>query len=399
MSFFESLEHLSDDPILSIPKFFLADPRPNKVNLGIGSYKDSEGVPYVLDCVREAESALLKKKPNKEYLPIEGDSELIQLSKHLIYGTQFEDNFWERLFLTQTIGGTGALSLAAQLLSKKCRIVYLPNPTWPNHLLLLTQSDLHIEHYSYYHYKSHLFNFEKMSQEITKMVPGNLILLHVCCHNPTGIDPTNEEWMKLSALIKKQELIPFFDFAYQGFKTSTEEDAFPIRYFASEGHELVVASSFAKNFGLYGERVGTLSVLTKNKDSTKKVESQLKQLIRSHYSTPPRHGAEIIAHILASQPLKKEWTIELATMRERLKEMRHTLTAGLQAKGTADHNWSFLDKQNGFFSFCGLSELQVHQLIKEYAIYMPTNGRINVGGLNPHNMDDVIHAILNVMER
>lgn len=396
MPFFDSLELLPDDPILSIPKFFTADPRPHKVNLGIGSYKDAEGAPYILDCVRDAEAALILEKPSKEYLPIEGSLQLLKLAKTLIFGKPLLESFNDQISIVQTIGGTGALHLGGQFLAQGiCKNLYLPNTTWPNHKPVFARSGINIYHYHYYDERSHVVDFDWMCKDITEMPPGSAILLHACCHNPTGMDPTTDQWMELSSLIKKQKLFPFFDFAYQGFKSSPDEDAFAIRYFTSQGHELLVANSFAKNFGLYGERVGTLSVVTHNKDSALKVESQLKQIIRGCYSTPPRHGAEIISYILGNEDLKKIWSIELGNMRDRLKQMRHTLETGLQAKG--NHcNWSFLNRQNGFFSFLGLNEGQVHRLIKDYAIYMPTNGRINVGGLNGHNMDYVIDAILDV---
>lgn len=396
MSFFDSQELLPDDPILSIPRFFSADPRPHKVNLGIGSYKGAEGCPYILDCVRDAEAALIQKNLSKEYLPIEGDQQLLKLTEALIFGKPILESFSGGIFLTQTIGGTGALHLGGQFLVQKVsQEIYLPNTTWPNHKPVFSNSGLKIKQYCYYDERLHQVDFDRMCHEISEMPAQSIILLHTCCHNPTGIDPTNDQWMELSTVIKKQRMIPFFDFAYQGFKKSIDDDAFPVRYFVSQGHELLVANSFAKNFGLYGERVGTLSVVTQSKDSAQKVGSQLKQLIRANYSTPPRHGAEIIAHILASEEQKKIWIKELTNMRDRLKEMRHTLAAGLQSKGS-DRDWTFLNHQNGFFSFCGLNESQAYRLIKDYAIYMPTNGRINVSGLNGHNMDYVIDAILDV---
>lgn len=396
MAFFDSLPLLPDDPILSIPKIFGADPRPGKVNLGIGTYKDAEGASYTLDCVRDAESALATKKLSKEYLPIEGHSELLQLTKNLIFGKNILEKFSENISIVQTIGGTGALSLGGEFLSKKINpVIYIPNSTWPNHKLVFNASGMEINHYRYFDDRSHQMDFDRMYQDISEMPAKSIILLHACCHNPTGIDPTNDQWMELSSLIKKQQLIPFFDFAYQGFKASIDDDAFAVRYFTSQGHELLVANSFAKNFGLYGERVGTLSFVTHSKESAQKILSQLKQLIRSNYSTPPRHGAEIISHILSNENLKKNWIAELGNMRDRLKEMRHTLIAGLQAKGS-HHDWSFLSKQSGFFSFCSLNESQVHRLIKDYGIYMPANGRINVGGLNSHNMNYVIDALLDV---
>lgn len=396
MSFFDPLELLPEDPILSIPKFFMADPRPYKVNLGVGSYKDAEGASYVLECIKDAETDLALKKITKDYLPIEGDRQFLKLVEALIFGSPLLETFSGRIASVQTIGGTGALFLGGQFLSQSfSKTIYLPNATWSNHRLVCSKSGFQVNQYRYYDEKSHQLDFSNMCLDISKMPSGSTILLQPCCHNPTGIDPTEDQWKELSAIIKKKGLIPFFDFAYQGFKKSVDEDAFSVRYFVSQGHELLVANSFAKNFGLYSERIGTFSIMTENKENIPKIESHLKQLIRGNYSSPPRHGAEIIKHILSTEKLKKVWIIELANMRDRLKEMRHTLATDLQAK-SRHLDWSFLNHQNGFFSFCGFNQIQVNRLIKDFAIYMPSNGRINVSGLNGHNMDYVIEAILAV---
>lgn len=395
MSLFNSLQIQPDDPILGIPKRFAADSRSQKVNLGIGTYLGSEGHPYILDCVRDAEAAIAKKNSNKEYLPISGDEQLLKLTGDLIYGQNFS-TVAERIFFTQTIGGTGALFLGGQFLAKHISPhIFLPNSTWPNHKTVFNNAGLNIDQYFYYDDRSHQIDFDRMVSDIEKMPAKSIILLQSCCHNPTGMDLNNDQWMELSSILKKHHIIPFFDFAYQGFKKSPDDDAFPIRYFLSQGHEFLTANSFAKNFGLYGERVGTLSIVTEDETNAKKAGSHLKQLIRGNYSTPPRHGAEIITEILSSEKPKKMWSIELSNMRDRLKEMRHTLATGLQAKAT-HFDWTFLNNQIGFFSFCGLNEAQVHRLIKDYAIYMPPNGRINVAGLNGRNMDYVIDALIEV---
>lgn len=396
MSLLDSIELYPEDPILGIPKAFAADPRSHKVNLGIGSYKDAEAKPYILDCVRDAEVAINLKINSKEYLPIEGCQSLLNLSKNLIYGNSTINS--ERIFFAQTIGGTGALSIGGQLLAKNMNnVIFLPNATWLNHKSIFNKSGFNIKYYRYYDERSHQMDFDKLCSEINEMPEKSTILLHACCQNPTGIDPTNDQWKELSALIKKQKIIPFFDFAYQGFKKSIEDDAFPIRYFVSQGHDLLVANSFAKNLGLYGERVGTLSLVTQTQEIAKKIGSQIKQLIRGNYSSPPRRGAEIVTEILSTDALKTTWIKELANMRDRLIEMRHTLVTGLQANGF-HCDWSFLSNQKGFFSFCGLTQNQVHRLIEDYAIYLPLDGRINVAGLNGHNMDYVIDAIVEVTQ-
>jgi aspartate/tyrosine/aromatic aminotransferase len=395
MSLFISLQLQPDDPILGIPKQFAADPRLQKVNLGIGSYLDAEGHPYILDCVRDAEEAILKKKLSKEYLPIAGDEQLLSLTGSLIYGQHFAAAA-QSIFFSQTIGSTGALFLGGQFLAKHLsQNIYLPNSSWPNHKAIFNNAGLNIDQYFYYDDRTHQIDFDRMIYDIEKMPTKSIILLQASCHNPTGIDPTNDQWMEISSVLKKNQVIPFFDFAYQGFKKSPDDDAFPIRYFLSQGHEFLTATSFAKNFGLYGERVGTLSIVSKDEISAKKAGSYIKQLIRGNYSNPPRHGAEIITEILSSEKPKKMWCIELSNMCDRLKEMRHTLATGLQAKAT-HFDWTFLNKQVGFFSYCGLNETQVHSLIKNYGIYMPSNGRINIAGLNGHNMNYVIDALIEV---
>ena len=396
MSFFDQLTQFPADPILGLPIAFAADSRLNKVNLGIGSYRDAEGAPFFLPSVKEAEKIVLGRERNMDYLPIDGNPAFIKGTKELIFGSQILSTAPERIITVQTVGGTSALRLGGEFLSREIsNKIFLPDPTWPNHHMIFPYSGMDVQSYRYYNKTTFRLDFSEMCSDILAMPPGSTILLHACCHNPTGIDPSQQEWQKLSELIKKQKLIPFFDFAYQGFKESIDDDAYPIRYFASQGHEMAVASSFSKTFGLYGERVGSFSVVTHNEETARKVGSQLKHLIRANYSNPPRHGAAIIAEILSSEELKHEWLEDLSNMRYRLKEMRHTLIAGLQAK-SEHRDWSFLSQQHGFFSFCGLDEGEVHRLITEYAIYMPLNGRLNVAGVNGHNIDYVIEGILDV---
>jgi aspartate/tyrosine/aromatic aminotransferase len=394
MPYFEFIELLPDDPIFNLTNVYAADPRPNKVNLGIGTYKDSEGKPFVLNCVKKAESILLSKNLNKEYLPIEGHPEFIKESLKLVFGPDIQGIAPERFFAAQTVGGTGALRLGGDLfVQETSRTIFLPQPSWLNHKSIFTRAGLKIHFYRYYDVTTHRLDFASMCDDIHSMPPGSVILLHACCHNPTGMDPTMDQWKELSSLIQKQNVIPFFDFAYQGFSANLDDDARPVRYFASQGHEMVVSSSNSKNFGLYGERVGTLFAITRGKETTRKLASQLKQCIRGTYSTPPMHGARIVAAILQSETLKTEWMQELKNMRERIKEMRKTLVAGLLAEG---RDWSFLGQQNGFFSYCGLSQDQTDLLQKKYGIYMPVDGRINVGGLNGNNLKYVIEAIVAV---
>jgi len=398
MSFFESVTQLPDDQILHIPIAFAADPRPNKVNLGIGSYKDHDGKSILLDCVHKAEISLANKKLNKEYQPIEGDAEFHRLVTELIFGKDFLDSFTRGLFVAQSLGGTGALHLGSEfLVQETSKTIFIPSPSWSNHRLIFNRIGLKVHSYRYFDERTHQIDFNGMCSDISNAPPGSTILLHAGCHNPTGIDPTFEQWKELSVLIKQQRVIPFFDFAYQGFVSSLEEDALPIRYFASQGHEMLVANSFSKNLGLYGERVGAISIIAQHPEAAQKVGSQIKQIIRSNYSNPPLHGPRIVTEILSSETLTAIWHKELATMRDRIKEMRLALIKGLQT-GESLKDWSFLQRQNGFFSYCGLNPEQVERLLKEYAIYMPTNGRINVAGLNKHNLDYVIKALIAVTQ-
>lgn len=396
MSFFDSITSLPEDPILNLPNLYNKDCHQHKVNLGIGSYQDAEGKPLILACVKKAEAALLGKERSKEYLPIQGIGAYNDHVFKLIFNHSIEQHHLG-YFLAQTLGGTGALRVGAEFLSQETsKKIYLPNPSWPNHKVVFSRGGMEINFYTYYDSGSHSVNFKGMCQDILKIPPGSTIMLHPCCHNPTGTDLQFEQWKELSQLIKKQKIIPFFDFAYQGFKDGVSEDARPIHYFVEQGHELLVANSFSKSFGLYGERVGALSVLTHHKEAAVKVGSQIKQIIRGNYSNPPTHGAKIVAHILGSEELKEEWLQELAMMRNRIKEMRYAFFIRLQ-KQIPDKDWAFVREQHGFFSYTGLSIEQTKQLIQNYGIYMPSDGRINIAGLNFHNIDYVVSSIGNVM--
>lgn len=398
MSFFDTTTLLPEDPILSLPIAFNADPRPSKVNLGIGSYKDANGQSLVLSCVKKAEAILVQQEPNKEYLPIEGSPSYIKAASTLIFSEPILNKYQGGFFGAQALGGTGALRLGGEFLSQETsKSIFVPTPSWPNHKVIFTRAGMKVHHYRYYDEHRREIDFEGLCEDIKNMPPGSTILLHVCCHNPTGFDLSKEQWHIVSALLKKQKVIPFFDLAYQGFKESIDEDAYPVRLFASDEHELLVANSFSKNFGLYGERVGTLCLLTLHQEATKKVGSQIKQLIRGNFSNPPRHGAKIVTEILESPYLKSEWLKELSNMNDRIKAMRNALFVGLQAKST-DRDWNFIRLQKGFFSFCGLNSEQVHMMTQKFAIYLPRDGRINVAGLNENNIEYVIDAIAQVLK-
>lgn len=397
MSFFEKVELLPVDPILSLPIIFGEDPRKDKVNLGIGAYKDSEGKSMVLVAVQQAESAMAQKALGKDYSPIDGSPDFVEESLKLTFGAGCAQLKSGEIYGAQTLGGTGALRVGAEFfLHNLSKTIYVSNPTWPNHNIILSRTGLKVETFPYYDMNKQQLDMPALCAAIMKMTPGSVILLQACCHNPSGMDPTVDQWKEISALVKKQRLFPFFDFAYQGFAQGVDEDARPIRLFVEEGHELAVASSYSKNFGLYGERVGAISFVAKDKESIQKVGSQIRQIIRGNYSNPPLHGARIVSTILKTPTLRAGWLEELGSMRDRIAEMREALISGLQVKAN-HHDFTFLSKQKGIFSFCGLNPDQVQRLRKDKGIYIPSNGRINVAGLNPHNLDYVIDAIVSVL--
>lgn len=397
MSFFNEIPQLPEDPIFGLPIAFAADPRPHKINLGIGAYKTAEGHPLVLTSVRKAESILLQKSLNKEYLPIEGDPDFIRCGFQLLFGADSSLFETGNFFTAQTIGGASALRIAGEFLASLIgKTIFISQPTWSNHKPIFERAGLNVGSYPYYDPKTRLLDYEGMRQAIKNMPPGSAILLHGCCHNPTGIDPTFEQWTELSEIIKEQKVIPLFDIAYQGFGQGIEEDARPIRHFVSEGHEMFITYSFSKNFGLYGERVGFLTAVCSQPEQVSKIGSQMKSLIRGNYSNPPLHGARIVSTILKSHELTQEWKGELNNMRERVAEMRKALIAALHVKGNG-RGFAYMYQQTGLFSFLGLTAEQVHYLQDEKGIYMPSNGRINVAGLNTQNISDVAEALLAVI--
>ncbi len=398
MPFFNQIVQLPPDPILGLPIAFAADPRPNKINLGVGAYRTAEGHPLVLTCVKKAECHLLQKNLNKEYLPIEGDSEFLKCALPLLFGVDSPLLESGCYFAAQTVGGASALRIAGEFLAKLVsKMIFLPQPSWSNHKQIFERASLNVGSYPYFDPKSCMLDFQGMCKAFENMPPASVILLHGCCHNPTGIDPTFDQWQQLSKVIKQRKLIPLFDMAYQGFGQNFEKDGEAIRYFAAENHEMLIAYSFSKNFGLYGERVGFLTIVSEKREEIPKIGSQVKYLIRSNYSNPPLHGARIVATILKSRELTLEWKTELSNMSQRIKEMRKAFIAALLVKGH-DHNFDYMQDQKGLFSFSGLNPEQVRALREEKAIYVPSNGRINIAGLNTCNLAYVTEALLSVIK-
>lgn len=394
-SFLESIDLAPDDAILILPILFAKDPRPFKVNLGIGSYQTADGKPYVLNVVKKAEQIIASQHLNEEYLPIEGHAGYIEEGLKLVLGQEIKR---ENIFACQTIGGTGALNLAANFLSQEVsRHVYIPDPTWANHKKVFASTGLKVLSYPYYDFKTHSVDFSAISSFIKTIPPGSSIILHSCCQNPTGADLRFREWQELSHLILAQQIFPIFDNAYQGFGTSMEEDAKPIRLFLADGHEMLVATSYSKNIGIYGERAGHFALVAHKQDTAKKCASHIKQIIRTIYSSPTLHTARIVHSILSDQELKKEWLEEVENMRTRINAMRESLASGLEAKGCRE-DFSYLKEEKGFFSLLGIDVEKTLKLREEKGIYLQANGRINIAGLNPSNLDYVIDSICSIFK-
>jgi aspartate aminotransferase len=396
MSFFEHVPMAPPDPIFGLTAEFFADPREQKVNLGVGYYKDEMLRTPILKSVKEAERIILESEPNKEYLPIEGHGALIDKVGELVFGEKFWETEKGRIAGCQTIGGTGALKIAGTFCKEEFdKPLFLPSMTWPNHRGVFKACRLHVEDYPYYDEDSHVLAFDALCVFLEKCERKSIILLHAICHNPTGIDPSLEEWKRIASIMDKKELVPFFDFAYQGLGMGIDEDAAAVRYFAERGFEMFVAFSAAKNFSLYGERVGALFIVSKVAKTKEHILSRVKQMIRTNYSNPPRHGAELVAHILCDADLKNLWKEELDGMLRRIQFVRRELVDRLNRQAKM-HNFTHLKNGHGMFCCAGLDELQVNRLRREGAIYMPLDGRINVCGLNENNLDYVVESIVKV---
>lgn len=387
-----------EDPILGVTVAYNKDPSPVKLNLGVGAYRTEEGKPLVLNVVRKAEQLLVNDRSRvKEYLPITGLAEFNKLSAQLMFGANCPAIQENRVTTVQCLSGTGSLRVGAEFLAKHYhhRTIYIPQPTWGNHPKIFTLAGLSVKTYRYYDPATRGLNFQGLLEDLNSAPSGAIVLLHACAHNPTGVDPTSQQWEQIRKLMRSKGLMPFFDSAYQGFASgSLDADAQPVRMFVADSGELLLAQSYAKNMGLYGERIGALSIVCKTADVAGRVESQLKLVIRPMYSNPPIHGASIVAAILKDRDLYNEWTIELKAMADRIISMRQKLFEALHARGTPG-DWSHIVKQIGMFTFTGLNSKQVAFMTKEYHIYMTSDGRISMAGLSsktvPH-LADAMHA-------
>lgn len=395
---FENITAAPADPILGLADLFRADDRPNKINLGIGVYKDETGKTPVLTSVKKAELYLLENETTKNYLGIDGIPEFARCTQELLFGKSNVLIADKRARTAQTPGGTGALRVAADFLAKNtsAKRVWVSNPSWPNHKSVFNSAGLEVKEYAYYDAENHSLDFDGLVASLQAAEAGDVVLFHGCCHNPTGIDPSAEQWQTLAEMSLAKGWLPLFDFAYQGFARGLEDDAEGLRIFAAGHKELLVASSYSKNFGLYNERVGAFTLVAADADTADRSFSQVKSVIRANYSNPPAHGASIVATILSNDALRTMWEQELTDMRQRIHRMRQLFVNTLQEKG-ANRDFSFIINQNGMFSFSGLTKEQVLRLREEFGVYAVASGRVNVAGMTPDNMAPLCEAIVAVL--
>jgi aromatic-amino-acid transaminase len=397
---FQHVDAYAGDPILTLNENFQKDPRPGKINLSIGIYFDDAGRLPVMSAVREAESALLQSIGARPYQPMEGAANYRQAVQHLIFGPDHEAVKSGRIATIQTLGGSGGLKVGGDFLKRYFpqSEVWVSDPTWDNHRAMFEGAGFTVHTYPYYDAATGGLRFEAMLAAFRDMPERSIVLLHACCHNPTGVDLTREQWAQLIPVIQSRRLIPYVDIAYQGFGDGIEEDAFAIRALADAGVSFFCASSFSKSFSLYGERCGGLSVVCPTADEAALVLGQLKATIRRNYSSPPTHGGQIVARVLQTPSLRQAWADELDAMRARIQDMRKRLHAVLSAK-LPGRNVDYFITQRGMFSYTGLSPEQVDRLKDEHGVYLVRTGRMCVAGLNQHNVEAVAQAMAAVLAK
>jgi aromatic-amino-acid transaminase len=396
-SLFAAVEMAPRDPILGLNEQFNADPNPAKVNLGVGVYYDDNGKLPLLKCVQQAEKQMMETLTPRGYLPIDGIAAYDKAVQGLVFGADSAAVKEGRIATVQGIGGTGGLKIGADFLKRvnPNAKVLISDPSWENHRALFTNAGFPVDTYPYYDAAKRGVNFEGMLAALNSAPAGTIVVLHACCHNPTGYDITPAQWAQVVQAVKARNLVPFLDMAYQGFGEGIAEDGAVIAQFMDAGLDFFVSTSFSKSFSLYGERVGALSVACVSKDEAARVLSQLKIVIRTNYSNPPTHGAQVVATVLNTPSLRALWEEELAGMRVRIKEMRVQLLAKLKAAGIKQ-DMSFITQQKGMFSYSGLSKEQMQRLRSEFGIYGVDSGRICVAALNSKNIDAVVSAIVKV---
>jgi aspartate aminotransferase len=392
---FELLEPRPADAILGLIAEYKSDSRAQKIDLGVGVFRNAAGETPVLDVVKQAERQILDTQTSKSYLGTAGEPSFNAAMQTLNFGDSVDA---ERLTTVQTPGGSGSLRGAASLLNRmpKVKPVWVSEPTWSNHVPLLGDSGLKLKPYPYYDTDKHVIRIDEMLETLRKIRKGDTVLFHACCHNPSGLDPSDDDWRAITDVVVERELLPFIDMAYQGFARGLDDDAFAVRHIAKNVPEMIVSSSCSKNFGLYRDRVGTLSVMSSSPRTSKTISSLLSYIARTIYSMPPDHGAAIVSTILNDGELTLTWQTELAEMRERLRDMRVLLNDALLAKAP-DHDFSHLVRATGMFCFLGITEAQVNALKKDYGVYIVGSSRINVAGVTPDNVEYLAESIAAVL--
>jgi len=386
------------DPILGLTEAFIADKNPNKVNLGVGVYYDDQGKVPLLECVRRAERQIVEQAAPRGYLPIDGLPAYDRAVQALVFGADCAALREGRIVTVQALGGTGGLKVGADFLrhiAPKAEL-WISDPSWENHRALFENAGFTVSAYPYYDAGTHGVKFEAMIAALHAMPAGTVVVLHACCHNPTGVDLAPGQWTAVIEAVTSRGLIPFLDFAYQGLGDGLEADAGAVRRFAAAGIPIFVSSSFSKSFSLYGERVGSLSVLAESSNEATRVLSQLKRLVRTNYSNPPTHGGQVVATVLTTPELRTLWEQELGQMRERIREMRRQLVEKLRAHAPKA-DFGFVLRQHGMFSYSGMSREQVVRLREEFAVYAIESGRICVAALNSRNLDYAAKSIAKVI--
>ncbi|OQS41660.1 aspartate/tyrosine/aromatic aminotransferase [Chromobacterium sp. Rain0013] len=398
-SIFSAVELAPRDPILGLNEAFNADTRTTKVNLGVGVYSDDNGKIPLLAAVKAAEKARLETMPPRGYQPIEGAQAYDSAVQNLLFGADSELIKAGQVVTAQALGGTGALKIGADFLKRlnPAAKVYISNPSWENHRALFESAGFEVENYPYYDAATRGVDFDGMRAFLAQLPAGSVIVLHACCHNPTGADLSDAQWAEVVQVCRERGLVPFLDMAYQGFADGIDADAVAVRLFSASGLQFFVSSSFSKSFSLYGERVGALSIVTAGKEESARVLSQLKRVIRTNYSNPPIHGGAVVAAVLSNPELRQLWEDELAGMRDRIRAMRVGLVEAIKAEGVAQ-DFSFVAQQRGMFSYTGLSAAQVERLRADFGIYAVSTGRICLAALNSKNLAYVASAIAQVVK-
>ncbi len=396
---FSAVEYYAGDPILGLMEKYKADQNPKKVNLGVGVYYDNDGVLPVLECVKKAEAQIANPVKARPYLPMEGLAGHRLACQELLFGKGAKVLKENRVATIATIGGSGALKVGAEFINQwfpqaKC---YVSDPTWGNHIAIFENSDVEVGKYPYYDVQTGGIKFDEMIAFFNTLNKDDVLLLHPCCHNPTGVDLTKEQWDKVLNLVQEKGLVPFMDIAYQGFGEDMASDVYAIRKAVDMGLPLFVSNSFSKNLSLYGERVGGLSVVCPTEDEANRVFGQLKFGVRRIYSSPPSHGGHVVDIVMNDDALNAKWVEEVYAMRDRIQQMRAQLRAVLESK-VEGRDFSYLTTQKGMFSFTGLTPEQVAKLQSDYAIYLVSNGRMCVAGLNTNNIEYVANAMADVLK-